>query len=87
MTSVQFTLLDQKIMNRDFPGAWGWFKLVNQSFISAFSAKKTLLNLSENESPVKYLLYTQGQLNPFLTSNLIHFHLPQKLIGADKSRA
>jgi type VI secretion system protein ImpL len=87
MTSVQLTMLDQKIMNRDFPGAWGWFKLVNQSFISAFSTKKILLNLSENSYPVKYFLYTQGQVNPFLSLNLVNFHLPQQLIGVDKSHA
>lgn len=88
MTSVQVTTLDQKVLSRDFPGDWGWFKLVNQSFISAISHKTTLINLSENNYPVKYLLFTQGQFNPFLSLNLQNFHLPQQLLlDTDKQHA
>jgi type VI protein secretion system component VasK len=79
MTSLQLTLRNKTVLNREYPGDWGWFKLVNQSFESMVSKKQTLLNLSVNEVPVKYYLYTDGQVNPFLSLNLKHFNLPDKI--------
>lgn len=88
MTSIQFTSQDQKtVVSRDYPGDWGWFKLVNQCFISMTAQKAMLLNLSEDNHPVKYLLYTQGAYNPFLSLNLQNFHLPKQLIESDKAHA
>lgn len=80
MTSIQFTMNDAEIINREYPGEWGWFKLVNQSFESAISRKAMLINLSMNATPAKYLLYTDSQFNPFLPLNMRHFSLPQQLI-------
>ena len=79
MTSVQVTLDTKEVVNRQYPGDWGWFRLVNQSFESMVSHKQTLLNLSVNNVPIKYYLYTEGQVNPFLSLNLQHFNLPEKL--------
>lgn len=87
LTSVEFTMLDQSVMNRDFPGDWGWFKLVNQSFISSVSHKAILINLSENAYPVKYLLSTDEVPNPFISLNLQHFHLPSQLLETEKRNA
>jgi len=78
-TSVQLTLQNQKVIQRNFPGDWGWFKLINQSFESAASRKQMLINLSSNEQSAEYLLFTEGQFNPFLSLNLRHFRLPQRL--------
>ncbi|TAK78237.1 MAG: hypothetical protein EPO11_01545, partial [Gammaproteobacteria bacterium] len=79
MTSIDFTLLNQKTINRTFPGAWGWFTLVNQSFESALSHKEIILNLSANDQAVKYVLFTERKLNPFLSLDLSHFQLPDQL--------
>ena len=79
MTTVRFTLQNREIINQQYPGEWGWFKLVNQAFENAVTKKQTLLNLSTKNVPVKYYLYTEGQLNPFLSLNLKQFKLPEKL--------
>lgn len=78
-TSIQLTMANQETINRDYPGEWGWFKLVSQSFESVVSKKELMINLSMNEHPVQYLLFTDGRFNPFLSLNLRHFHLPNQL--------
>ncbi|MEQ1789947.1 MAG: ImcF-related family protein, partial [Rickettsiales bacterium] len=78
-TSVQLLATNQQMINRNFPGYWGWFKLVTQSIDSAVSPKKMVLNLSVNDWTAKYVLSTEGQYNPFLSVNLQHFYLPKKL--------
>lgn len=79
MTFLQLTLSNQQTVNRRFPGDWGWFKLVNQSFESMINKKEMLVNFSQDEYPAKYLLFTESQYNPFLSLNLKHFHLSQQL--------
>jgi type VI secretion system protein ImpL len=79
LTSLQLTLQNKTLINRQYPGDWGWFKLVNQSFENSITRKQTLLNLSINAIPVKYYLFTDGQQNPFLSLNLKHFTLPEKI--------
>lgn len=79
MTSVQLTLDNNQTSSQQYPGNWGWFKLVDQSFESVVSKKELLLNLSMNEHPAKYLLYTDGKYNPFSSLNLRHFQLPKQL--------
>ena len=79
MTSIQLMQNDHQVINRQFKGSWGWFKLLNQSFESVITKKEMLLNLSMNEHPAKYILSTEGQYNPFLSLNLQLFHLPQQL--------
>lgn len=79
VTSVQLVMTNSQKINRNFPGAWGWFKLVNQSFESVINKKEMLLNLSMNDNPAKYLLFTDKQFNPFISLNLRHFRLPEKL--------
>ncbi len=79
MTSLQMTMANKQTLTRNYPGNWGWFKLVSQSFESMISKKEILINLSLNEHPVKYILYTDSQYNPFLSLNMRHFRLPQQL--------
>lgn len=79
MTSIKLTLDDDKTISREFPGHWGWYKLLNQSFESAITKKELLVNLSMNEHPAKYILSSASQYNPFLAMNLQLFHLPQQL--------
>ena len=79
MTSIQLTLDNEETVSRRFPGNWGWFKLLNQSFESVLTKKEVLVNLSMNEHPAKYILSSAGQANPFLSINLQLFHLPQQL--------
>ncbi len=79
MTAIQLTLVDEQILTRRFSGDWGWFRLVNQSFENMISKKEMVLNLSLNEYPAKYLLFTEGQYNPFTSLNLRHFHFSQQL--------
>lgn len=78
-TSIQLMLLNQPPVNRDYPGDWGWFKLVNQSFESVITRKEMLLNFSMNNQPAKYILLIRNKLNPFLAINLDHFHLLPQL--------
>lgn len=78
MTNVQLTMNNQKIFNRHFSGDWSWFKLINQTFDSASSPKQMLINVSMNEQPAKYLVFTNGQFSPFLSTNLRHFNLPEQ---------
>jgi len=83
-TSVQLTLDNHQIITNNFNGDWSWFKLLNQSFESILTSKEILLNLSRNEQPAKYLLFMNGQYNPFMALNLNHFHLPQQLSEKEK---
>lgn len=78
-TSVQLVLGNNRQVGHTYEGAWGWFKLVNQSFESVVTKKEMLLNLSMNEQPAKYLLFTDEQFNPFISLNLRHFRLPAQL--------
>lgn len=77
--TYHLTLANKKVISKDFPGEWGWFKLVNQSFDSAVNKKDLLINLSHDNLTAKYLLSTEGQVNPFLSAHWRHLNLPQKL--------
>ncbi|EKD70696.1 MAG: IcmF1 [uncultured bacterium] len=80
MTTIELTMTNQKSISREFPGEWGWFKLVNQSFESATSHKQMIVNFSLNNDSAKYILITDGQYNPFMSMNLNHFRLPHTLL-------
>jgi len=80
MTALNFTLKNKSVIHRQYPGDWGWFKLVSATYESAITKKQSLLNLSSKETPVKYYLYTDGQENPFLSLNMKQFNLPEKII-------
>lgn len=84
MTSIQL-IMGERSIRRIYPGAWGWFKLVNESFESVVSKKEVLINLSMNENSAKYLLFTNGKYNPFLSLNLRHFSLPAQITDKKKT--
>lgn len=77
-TSYQL-MTDKHTLSRDYPGIWGWFKLVNDSFESALSKKEIVLNLAMNDNSARYLLLANGKMNPFLSLNMRHFLLPAQL--------
>lgn len=80
MSSLDLTLKDEAMIHSDFPGTWGWLKLISQSYESPISQKQILLNFSQSKTPVKYVLSTNGQFNPLITLSLYHFRLPSQLI-------
>lgn len=79
LTTIRLTMNNQNVINKNYSGEWGLFKLVNESFETIVSKKSMVLNLSMDEHPAQYLLLTEKQFNPFLTLNLKHFHLPHDL--------
>lgn len=79
ITSIQLTLADQRVINHSFPGDWGLFKLMKQSFEGAVTKKQMLINFSMNEYPAKYLLTTDSEINPFLSLNFNNFYLPKTI--------
>ncbi len=87
MTSIQAILTNNKTINREFPGEWGWFKLVNQSLDNSVSKHQAVLDFSTNGIPAKYLFFTEGQYNVFLSPNLKNFGLPKQLIWKEKENA
>lgn len=87
MTSIQLTMTGQQTVRSNYPGNWGWFKLLNQSFESILTKNEVLINLSMNEHPVKYILSTDTQNNTFMSLNLLHFRLPQQLTEENMNSA
>lgn len=79
-TSIQLTLSNNQTLGRTFTGEWSWFKLLNQSFESMVSKKEVIINLSVNDNSAKYLVFTQGQVNPLFSLNLSHFQLAPTLL-------
>lgn len=79
VTSIQLVMDNKKIINRDYPGDWGWFRLVNQSYESVLANNQIVINFSLNKKSAKYVLQTDPQNNPFLTNHLRHFSLPRQL--------
>ena len=80
MSSLDVTLKNDQMIHSDFPGTWGWLKLISQSYESPISQKQILVNFSQNKTPVKYVLSTDGEFNPLITVNLYNFKLPNRLI-------
>ncbi|MDR3478899.1 MAG: type VI secretion system membrane subunit TssM [Gammaproteobacteria bacterium] len=66
-------------INNNIKGSWGWFKLVNKASPKMINQKEMLLNFNVDGHNAKYMLFTQGRINPFLAMNLQHFKLPEQL--------
>jgi type VI secretion system protein ImpL len=81
-TSIQLALHNHQLLQQHFSGEWGWFKLVNQSFESLVSKKEMVINLSSGPFSAKYLLFTDGQFNPFISLNLRHFQLSRSILSS-----
>ncbi len=78
-SSVELTLAGKRPIESDYPGSWGWFRLVNHAYESSKSSKEIVLNFSKDQTPAQYLLSTQGKHNPFVALNLNHFNLGNQL--------
>ncbi len=78
-SSVALTTSGNVTTQLDFPGSWGWFKLVSQTFESARSDNQIILNFSKEKYPAKYLLSTIGKQNPFTSLDMNRFNLPEQL--------
>ncbi len=76
--AYEITLANQNPVRQNFPGEWGWFRLVNQAFESSLSKKQLVINLSP-QLLAKYLIYTEGQSNPLLSLKMPEFDLPKHL--------
>jgi len=63
-------------------GDWGWFKLLNQTKKKIISGKEVLLSFSDNQYNSKYMLFTQGKVNPFLSAAQQGFYLPPQLLDS-----
>ncbi|HVE45094.1 MAG TPA: type VI secretion system membrane subunit TssM [Gammaproteobacteria bacterium] len=79
LTSVELTMVNDQTMSRDFPGDWGLFRLMNESYESMLSKKAILVNVSMNQNKATYVLSSTEKVNPLLSLNLNHFVLPQQL--------
>lgn len=80
-TSINFISPDNKLQSSAIKGDWSWFRWVYRSTANVTSRKEIALNFTTNGHTAKYVLYTEGHLNPFLPANLEQFQLPEKLIG------
>ena len=78
-SSIELTKTGKQPIETDYPGSWGWFKLVNHAYESSISNKEVILNFSRDKSPAQYLLSTKGKRNPFTALSLNHFHLAKQL--------
>ncbi len=66
-------------LNNTLSGDWGWLRLVSQATPRIFSQKEVLLHFNVDKHMAKYLLFTQGDVNPFLVNNIRQFKLPEQL--------
>lgn len=81
ITNLQIVTNDRKTINKDFPGDWGWFKLIKQSFDQKINDNEIILNLSFHHRAAKYSLLTENQIHNVLSDNLFQFSLPLRLIS------
>lgn len=78
-TVIQLSMPGNKVIQQSYSGAWGWFKLVNQSYDVMLNKKEIVINLSKNKDAAKYIIHVNSASNPFLSLNLHYFHLPEHL--------
>jgi type VI secretion system protein ImpL len=78
-SSIELTVNGKQPIETDYPGTWGWFKLVHHAYESSRSNKEIILNFSKDKSPAQYLLSTQTKQNPFTSLDLNHFTLTPQL--------
>ncbi|HEX2548703.1 MAG TPA: ImcF-related family protein, partial [Gammaproteobacteria bacterium] len=80
-TKLNFVGQNNQLYSRAYQGNWGWFKLVNTSTENVRSKKELLLSFDIDGYSAKYILFTEGKLNPFLPMNISHFELLPHLVG------
>lgn len=80
ISSVQFTLNNQRMFTRQYVGVWSLFRLVDDTFDTMVSKNELILDLSSDDYPAKYVVSTKEPVNPFSTVKLSYFRLPERLI-------
>jgi type VI secretion system protein ImpL len=78
-TSINFISPSNKLFTSTIQGDWGWFRLVEQTTQNINSRKELVLQFDIDGHMAKYLLFTQGHLNPFLPLNFEKIQLPDAL--------
>lgn len=78
-TSLTLTSGNSTPLTHTIKGDWAWFRLINSSSPTIISPKQVALNLNMNGHHAKYMLFTQGHINPFMQLNLEKFKLPEQL--------
>lgn len=79
-TTVSFITPQSKMLSNTLKGDWGLFRLITQSTESINDKKALILNIASNGHSAKYMLFTSAAVNPFLSTNLSHFELPQDIL-------
>lgn len=74
-TTLNFVSMNNQLLSKSYHGNWGWFKLVSASTETVRSKKELVLSFNVDGYSAKYVLYTEGKLNPFLPMNISHFAL------------
>lgn len=78
-TTIHFVAENNQLFNDLIKGDWGWFRLVNKSTQHVMARNEVMLSFEANGYQAKYILFTQGHFNPFLSANLAKFNLPLQL--------
>jgi type VI secretion system protein ImpL len=78
-TSYSFITSNSPLTSNTIKGDWSWFRLIANATKNMNSQKEIVLTFNNNGHTAKYLLFTQGQLNPFLPLNLSRFELSDQL--------
>ena len=79
-TALALTLLriyrknkNPPVSNVNLNGDWSWFRLVNKLMLKVVSAKQLLVSFDVNGHKIKYNLFTQSHVNPFVLATLESF--------------
>ncbi len=79
-TTVSFITPKSQMVSNTMKGDWGLFKLINSSTEGVTEKKALMLNIAAKGHSAKYMLFTEGRINPFLPMNMKHFELPQDIL-------
>lgn len=78
-TTYHFVSASNQLNAATMSGDWGWFRLVSKATKNVNTRKELVLSFENDGHAARYLLFTQGSLNPFLPLNLTRFELPEQL--------
>lgn len=79
-TRINFVTPTNQLITNTINGDWGWFRLVDKATQDMESKKEMTLTFEVNGHTAKYVLFTQGHINPFQGLNLEKLQLPETLV-------
>lgn len=79
-THINFVTPANQLVSNTIDGDWGWFRLVDKAAQNTDTKKEMTLTFEVNGYTAKYVLFTQGHLNPFQGLNLEKLQLPETLV-------